>query len=220
MKIKNILWGLVLIIIGILLGLNSLEIIKFNIFFSGWWTLFIIIPSFIGLITDLDKTSNFIGLLIGCFLLLASLDIIDFALILKLLLPIIFVIIGVSLMCRKKYDDKKKMINEDNEHLAIFSGQTINYDKEKLEKLELTALFGGIKCDLRNSLIKEDVYIDATAFFGGIDLLVPENVKVKVKPFAIFGGVETKKLKANDKEKPVIYINATCVFGGIDVKHE
>ena len=45
-------------------------------------------------------------------------------------------------------------------------------------------------------------------------------MKVKVKQFAIFGGVETKKLKANDKEKPVIYINATCVFGGIDVKHE
>ena len=133
---------------------------------------------------------------------------------------IIFVIIGVSLIFKKKYDDKKKKINEDNEYLAIFSGQTINYSKEKLEKLALTALFGGIKCDLRNSLIKEDVYIDATAFFGGIDLLVPENVKVKVKPFAIFGGVETKKLKANDKEKPVIYINATCVFGGIDVKHE
>ena len=83
MKIKNILWGLVLIIIGILLGLNSLEIIKFNIFFSGWWTLFIIIPSFIGLITDLDKTSNFIGLLIGCFLLLAYLDIIYFSLVFR-----------------------------------------------------------------------------------------------------------------------------------------
>ena len=217
---KKIMSGLFLILIGVVLALNAFNITHINLLFNGWWTLFIIIPSFIGLITDLDKTSNFIGLLIGCFLLLASLDIIDFALILKLLLPIIFVIIGVSLMCRKKYDDKKKKINEDNEYLAIFSGQTINYDKEKLEKLALTALFGGLKCDLRNSLIKEDIYIDASAFFGGIDLLVPENVKVKIKPFAIFGGVETKKLKANDKEKPVIYINATCVFGGIDIKHE
>lgn len=220
MKIKSILWGLVLIIFGILLGLNSLEIIKFNIFFSGWWTLFIIVPSFIGLITESDKTGNFIGLLIGCFLLLASLDIIDFDLILKLLLPIVLVIIGVSLIFKKKYESLEKNKKEDNEYFACFSSQTIDYSKTELNTLELTALFGGIKSDLRNTIIKDDIYINAGAFFGGIDIIVPEGVKVKVKPFALFGGVETKKLKANEKEKPVIYVNATCVFGGIDIKHE
>ena len=46
---KNIIWGIVLVIIGIIFGLNALEITNINIFFSGWWTLFIIVPSFIDL---------------------------------------------------------------------------------------------------------------------------------------------------------------------------
>ena len=41
---KSIIWGLALVAFGIILGLKSLKIIDFDIFFDGWWTLFIIIP--------------------------------------------------------------------------------------------------------------------------------------------------------------------------------
>ena len=44
---SNVLWGFVLIIIGIVFGLNALDITDINIFFDGWWTLFIIVPCFI-----------------------------------------------------------------------------------------------------------------------------------------------------------------------------
>lgn len=56
MKKTNILWGLVFIILGVIFGLNALEITNINIFFSGWWTLFIIVPSFIDLFKKNDKT--------------------------------------------------------------------------------------------------------------------------------------------------------------------
>ena len=80
-KAKAIIFGLILIIIGVILGLNSLEITNINIFFDGWWTLFIIIPCFIGLLNDKEKTGSLIGLCIGICLLLASLDVINFDLI-------------------------------------------------------------------------------------------------------------------------------------------
>ena len=51
-KVGNILWGIVLIIIGLIIGGNALGIVNINIFFDGWWTLFIIIPCFIGLFKD------------------------------------------------------------------------------------------------------------------------------------------------------------------------
>ena len=47
-KFGNVLWGLVFIAIGIIIGLNSMGVTRINIFFSGWWTLFIIVPCFIG----------------------------------------------------------------------------------------------------------------------------------------------------------------------------
>ena len=82
-NIKNILWGIVLVIIGVIIGLNTIGITDIDIFFDGWWTLFIIVPCFIGLFTNKDKTGNIIGLLVGVILLLGMQNIIDFNLIWK-----------------------------------------------------------------------------------------------------------------------------------------
>ena len=97
-KVSNILWGIVLIVIGVISGLNALEITDINIFFKGWWTLFIIVPCFIGIFNDESKTGNLIGLVIGVVLLLGSRDIISFEIIGKLIVPIVLIGIGLSII--------------------------------------------------------------------------------------------------------------------------
>ena len=69
-KVENILWGIVLIIIGLIVGGNTLGLTNIDIFFNGWWTLFIIVPSFISLFNDNDKTGSIVGFLIGIVLIL------------------------------------------------------------------------------------------------------------------------------------------------------
>ena len=85
-RVSNYLWGLVLIVLGVIFGLNALDITDIDIFFDGWWTLFIIVPTFIGLFKEKDKTGNLIGLEIGICLHLGCQDYISFDLILKLAL--------------------------------------------------------------------------------------------------------------------------------------
>ena len=58
-KFGNILWGLVFIAVGLIIGLNAMGITNINIFFKGWWTLFIIIPSLINLNLSLTSTRRF-----------------------------------------------------------------------------------------------------------------------------------------------------------------
>ena len=58
---KNIILGLILIILGVIIGLNTFGITSIDIFFDGWWTLFIIIPAILGLSKEKDKTGNIIG---------------------------------------------------------------------------------------------------------------------------------------------------------------
>lgn len=77
-KIRNTLWGIVLIVLGLIIGGNALGITNVNIFFYGWWTLFIIIPCFIGLFKEREKTGSIIGLIIGIVLLLCCQDILNF----------------------------------------------------------------------------------------------------------------------------------------------
>lgn len=226
MKLSNVLWGLVLIIFGVIFGLNALGITNINVFFAGWWTLFIIVPSFIDLFKEKNKTGNIVGLIIGVSLLLASQGILSFSLIWKLALPVTLVLIGLSIIFKDaingKVKNKIKELNAKNnglaEYSATFGGQDLNFSNEKFDGCNLNAVFGGVKCDLREAKLSDDVIINASAIFGGIDIFVPEDVVVKVKSFPLFGGVSNNS-KNNEKDaKKTIYVNATCMFGGVEIK--
>lgn len=225
-RISDIMWGLILIIIGVILGGNALDIFNINLFFDGWWTLFIIVPTFIGLVTEKDKTGNVIGLIIGLFLLLACRGLFDFKLIWKLIFPLIFVIIGLSLIFKnninKEVSEKIKKLNENlssnDGYTATFSGQNLNFDGEEFKGSNLNAIFGGIKLDLRKAIINEDIVINASSIFGGIDIYIPDNCKVKIKSNSIFGGVSNNKKCNVDENSYTIYINASCMFGGVEIK--
>ena len=222
---KNILWGIVLVIIGLIAGCNALGIADINIFFDGWWTLFIIVPSFIGLFTDDDKMDNLIGLIIGGGILLVCQDVLSFDIVWKLMLPIILVVVGISMIFKDTIGNKvskeiKKLNvnkNDSNNYYAAFSGEKIKLDGEVFEGAQVNAIFGGIKLNLRNAIIEKDVVIEACSLFGGIDILVPDNVRVKVRPTSIFGGTSDKS-QNKESEGPVVCIDATCIFGGVDVK--
>jgi len=219
---KNFIWGILFIIIGTILALNSLKITNINLFFEGWWTLFIIIPSLIDLFNDEDKTGSIIGLLIGILLLLSIQGYFRFEIIWKLLFPSILIIIGLSLIFKnnrhQKHLKKIKTNPEQKEHFTAFAGKDIVLDNEEFSGCNLTAVFGGIKLDLRNSIIKEDIAINAFAIFGGIDIITPEDVQVKITSTPIFGGISNKRKNNQTKEAKTIYINAICIFGGTDIK--
>ena len=223
-KTRNILWGFVFIVLGVIFGLNALDITHIDVFFNGWGTLFIIVPCFIDLFKDDDKTGNIIGLLIGIVLLLCCQDFLEFDIVLKLMVPAILIIIGLSFLFKDVLNSKvrkemKKISKSDaHEYCATFGGQKVDFDNEEFKGCSLTAVFGGVECDLSNSIIKEDTIINVSAIFGGIDIHVPKDVKVKVTSTPIFGGVSNKRKNPIEDNIKTIYVNATCIFGGVEIK--
>ena len=223
-KSSSIIWGAVLVVAGVIFALNALEITHVDLFFDGWWTLFIIVPCFIGLFTEREKTGNIIGVTVGVILLLCCLGVLDFSMLWKLLVPAIIVIIGFKMVYTGVFGNRaneimKKMKADGKAPkvcCAAFSGCDLNYDYEVFEGAEITAVFGGVKCDLRNAVIEKDCAIQASAIFGGIDVLVSSNVNVKVNSNSIFGGVSNKTDAHPDR--PTVYVNATCMFGGAEIK--
>ena len=222
-NLSRIIWGLVLIVLGLIIALNALEITSINIFFKGWWTLFIIVPCAIGLFDEEEKTGNLIGLFIGVLLLLGAQDLISFKLVGKLIIPIILVCLGVMLIFNEtiksrisnKVKETKKSDMEDI--IATFAEQKVDKSGEDFKSANLDAVFGGITLDLRKAKIKKEATIKASSIFGAITILVPKDVTVKVKATPVFGGVSNKSTK-NDENKNVLYIDAFCMFGGVDIK--
>ena len=111
-KISTVLVGIIFVIAGVIIGLNSFGITDINIFFDGWWTLFIIIPAINGFITDEEKMGSIIWLIIGIVLLLGCQNLISFDIIWKLTLPVILVFIGLSIMFNN--NEKKDSKNTSN----------------------------------------------------------------------------------------------------------
>lgn len=225
-KVENILWGIVFIIVGIVLAGNALGLTNINIFFDGWWTLFIIVPCFIGLFKESEKIGNIIGLFIGIIFLLSCQGVIDFDMIWKLIFPTILIVIGISFIFKDtiggKVSKEIKKLNENkkdfSEYCATFSGQNVKFDNEEFKGAELTAVFGTVKCDISKAIINTDTVINAEAIFGGVEITVPENVQVKVKATPVFGGVSNKTINSNKENVHTVYINATSVFGGVEIR--
>ena len=223
-KASRILWGALLILVGVLFALNALKITDINLFFDGWWTVFILVPCAVGLFTEREKIGNIIGLVIGILLLLCCQDVISFSALWKLLLPAILVIFGVRLLFTGLFNNKaneifSQMMQSGVNYrvgCATFSGCNLNYDNEVFEGAELSATFGGVKCDLRNAVIANDCAIRVSAIFGGIYILVPDNVNVKVSSNSIFGGFSNKT--SIYPNAPTIYVSGTCMFGGVEIK--
>ncbi len=227
-KTKSIIWGIVLIAAGVIWALSSLGMVEVNIFFDGWWTLFIIVPSAISLVTSRDKISALVGLAVGVVILLCVRDVLEFDMILKLVVPAVIVIVGlkmiISTFADKKTEDAVREMERNTDNIdnvfALFTGEKVDCRGKVFCGAEINAIFGGVDYDLRGAVIEPDCAIKATALFGGIDIIVPANVKVRVKSTSIFGGTSNKVRRANDGAEDVItiYVSALSMFGGIDIK--
>ena len=219
-KLTSVLWGIALIAAGTVFALNALDITSIDIFFDGWWTLFIIIPSTVGLFTEKKKSGNLFGLAIGIFLLLCAQGVLQYNLFWKLLIPATIIYAGLRLifsaLFRKKETPTLEIeINVGDGNTAIFGSRDIRYAGDKFTGTKLTCIFGGIDCDLTNAVIEQDCVIDVACIFGGVDLRVPPNVNVQADMVDIFGGTDNKTVP--HPGAPTLYIKGACIFGGMDI---
>ena len=231
---SSIIWGILLVAAGVLFALNSFGITDIDVFFKGWWTLFIIVPCAVNLFTDrnLDNIiGNLFGIAIGVFLLLCARDILEYSMLWKLLLPAFVVIIGLKMLIKGIFGRKVWSDDDDDDDFdetldregkpphtanAIFSSHRINYDGMVFHSAELNVIFGGAQLDLRKAIIEGDCKVRANCIFGGITVLVPDNVNVRVSSSNIFGGCSNKTTEHPGAH--TIYVTSNSIFGGTSIK--
>ena len=230
-KVKLIIWGLAIIALGVIYGGSAIGLFNLNVFFDGWWTLFIIIPSAIGVLTEDHKLTSLAFLAGGVILLLAAQNVFDYDVAWKAILAVALILIGASILFGAIFHSKndkeveaKVKESKDNKTMdtqtAVFSGSDRTYNKETFSGSNLVAVFGATSLDLRNAVFTKDTVIKAFALFGGIEIVVPDDVEIKVKSGFVFGGVSDDRKEKGAKSKHTIYIDATGGFGGIEISNK
>ena len=78
--------------------------------------------------------------------------------------------------------------------LAIMGGVARRSSSQTFQGADLTAVMGGCEIDLRQASIAPgtEAIIDVFAFWGGIDIKVPEDWTVVTRAMPLMGGVDDK----------------------------
>lgn len=226
-KITTIVGGLLLIAAGIVLGGNILGVWDINIFFPGWWTLFIIVPGLLSLINSGPNTFSTILIVVGVFLLLGQYNLFNGVSLWKLIVPAILIIIGIQIIINRvshkniargitvtERGDEESM----PEYTGIFGGFSAKNRSQNLCGGNITGIFGGGKADLSEARVQHDIKINVTTLFGGVDIIVPQGVRIETTGVSIFGGTSNKTIASADPNLPLIVFNCTNIFGGTDLK--
>ena len=227
-KVRPIVWGIAIIALGVIFGGNALGLFNLNVFFDGWWTLFIIVPSAISLITEKEKLSSLGFLAAGVILLLAAQNVFSYDVAWKVIVAAFLIIAGIVIIVKglvrsnndKEVEKKIHDLKDDkvmDSQMAIFSGSDRVYSDEAFSGSNLVAVFGGVNLDLRKAKFTKDTVIKAFCMFGGIDIKVPDDVRIKVKSGFVFGGISDERKSETEKGKYTIYIDAAGGFGGIEI---
>ena len=228
-----LIWGLIFVVVGIIFGGNALNIWDIDIFFPGWWTLFLIIPGLISMVRYGFNWGSGILVIIGLVLLFDALDIIDDGVIWKLIFPLVLVAVGISIIASFFRTGTKKGIKSEEysksksykydstqypRYTAILGGGDYKNNTEDLKGVVAEAILGGLSIDLRDAKITEDIVLELAAVLGGIDIFIPDNVRVEIiSGVPVLGGFE-HKINRNAISGPKVRIKYTAVLGGIEVK--
>ena len=223
---RPIIWGIAIVALGVIFGGNAIGLFNFDVFFDGWWTLFIIVPSAVSLITEKERLQSLAFLGAGIIMLLAAQHVFEWEVAWKAILALFLILIGLSIIFRSIFHSKndkeveKKVKDADDKTMdaqtAVFSGSERVYNDEVFSGSNMVAVFGGAELDLRKAKFTKDTVIKAFALFGGVEIKVPEDVNIKSKSGFIFGGISDDR-KGESKGKYTIYLDAAGGFGGITI---
>lgn len=227
---SRFVWGIAFILLGIIFTGNVLNLWSIDVFFPGWWTLFLIVPGLVSILKDGFNTGNMFLIILGLFLLFDRLDLISSRILWRLIGPLVLIAIGISIIASPF---KKKVINDTGfkesqsfkydetnypHYKTILGGGDFKNNCQNLKGIVADAILGGLDIDLRDAKITEDIVFELNAVLGGIDIFIPDNVDVEIiSGIPVLGGFE-HKIKTVTPGAPKIRIKYVAVLGGIEIK--
>jgi predicted membrane protein len=221
----QVLLGLMVIAVGVLFTLDNLNVIDASLYLRYWP---IALVAF-GLMKLWHARREGVGWAGGVFFTAVGawmlfervayirVDIQDFW-------PLMLVCVGGYLVWRGVARSARPRPLGADAHLsavAILSGLTRGSNSPAFSGGDLTAVMGGCEIDLRQASIASGTtaVVDVFAFWGGIDIRVPEDWTVITRVTPLLGGVEDQTRPAQAAASKRVEIRGTAIMGGIVIKN-
>ncbi len=190
---SRLVFGLLLIFLGVVFTLDQMRWIDAEDVLR-LWPLVLIAAGAGKLFGPRSAGSRFTGLIlivVGGWLLLEILDVVyasiwDYW-------PLLLVLVGVRIVWRGLVGESRAAADSAStvNAVAMLGGMSRASDSPDFRGGDMMAFMGGCEVDLRRARIATGpAVIDAFAFWGGVEIRVPEDWVVSVKGIPFMGGYE------------------------------
>jgi len=211
------LFGIAIVLFGLGLLAQSLNLPNASRLLDLWWPSIIIVCGL--LMWNANRRAwfgSFVIVLIGVAILLERFEVLQTSA-WNIIWPTIIIVIGARMLLgRNGPIDVKTEQTTDANVTVMFSGA----DKTvggRVSQANVSAWFGGAKLDLRKADIVDGAVITVNAAFAGVDIFVPSDVNVSSKIVPIFGGVDDKS--DHSKSRITVTLEGSALFGGVGIKN-
>ena len=218
------LFGVMVIVVGVLFTLDNLEIIDAREYLQ-YWPAGLLAIGLLKLYQAARSGRGWFGGLI--FVSIGAWMLIERVVYVRIdareVMPLFLVFLG-GYMVWRGFGGRSRPRGADRESdfsaLAIMGGVVRRSNAPNFRGADLTAVMGGCEIDLRQASIAPggEAVIDIFAFWGGIDIKVPEDWTVVQRVVPIMGGIEDKTLAPQVADKRVV-IRGLLLMGGAAVKN-
>lgn len=215
--------GAFAVLLGVLFTLDNLGILDAGEYLAYWPALIVIL----GLVKMFlpgtsGKVWGAVFVVLGGILLLRSLDI--YYIRFRDFLPLLLVLVGGALLwgsfARRKHSTEGSTSDSILNGTAILGGFKRTIVSQDFRGGELTAVLGGCEVDLRQAVIRGDeAVISIFAFWGGVEMRVPENWTVVLQGVPILGGFSDETRGNASPGTKRLVITGTAIMGGVEVKN-
>jgi predicted membrane protein len=220
----QVLFGLIVIIAGVLFTLDNLGVVDAGQYLQYWPAGLVAI----GLLKLWQAregqgwVGGFFFVLLGGWMLLERVVAIRISL--HDLWPLLFVFLGAYLVWKGLGGVRYGPVVDGQTRfsaLAIMSGVVRRSNTQTFRGADLTAIMGGCEVDLRQASIAPgtEAVIDVFAFWGGVDIKVPEDWVVITRAVPIMGGIEDKTQSPVTPAAKTLIIRGIVVMGGVAIKN-
>jgi predicted membrane protein len=230
----KLVFGVAVMALGLLFLLENLGVLDADTYLRFWPVVLI----FVGVVKGLDCwprgascTGAAFFIVVGTGLLFSNLGWLSF----DTIFPMILVAIGAFIVYRAVVRPGRKKreagLSPTSEPpgptrsanvvngFAILGGVTRTNRSADFEGGDLSAFMGGCEVDLRDARISSgEAVIDVFAFWGGIEIKVPEDWQVECRGLAVMGAFEDKT-RGSEGHGQRLVLTGLAIMGGVEVKN-
>lgn len=211
--------GLVLIIVGLVLALDSAGVLRTE-GLGRWWPLLLIGVGVVKVRQPREDGQRAAGV---AFLMLGGLFLFTSILAVRSAWPMLMVGFGAFLLWQG-VEGATVETNKVSDSPYLSEMALIGVVKRGHRPLDfrggsVTAVIGGVELDLRKANLTSTAYLDVVAFWGGIEIKVPEQWTVDARVVALMGAFENKVDSPSAPGAPHLVVRGHAIMGAVVIGH-